>query len=71
MKDLCPWFDAAADVHGTPSISQLNELYPTVLPLLPAAVTPKGRTRNVNQLTWVRVITLIRQEELEAKEKDL
>jgi hypothetical protein len=41
MKNLCTKFDAAAEaVNGTtPSISELNELYARVLPILPATVT--------------------------------
>jgi hypothetical protein len=72
MKTMGTWFDAAAEVNGTtPSISKLNELYARVLPILPASVTSNGRVRNVNQLTWVRVVDIMRDEEkrLEDEEK--
>jgi hypothetical protein len=66
MKYLCTKFDAAAEVNGTtPSISTLNELYARVLPILPASVTSTGRVRNVNQLTWVRVATIMKEQEEE------
>jgi hypothetical protein len=64
MKSMCTQFDNAAGVQGTtPSISQLNELYARVLPILPANLTADGRVRNVNQLTWVRVITVMNRKE--------
>jgi hypothetical protein len=63
MKNLCTKFDAAAEaVNGTtPSISELNELYARVLPILPATVTSTGRVRNVNQLNWVRIVEVMNQ----------
>jgi hypothetical protein len=64
MKNMGTRFDAAAEVNGTtPSISELNELYARVLPILPASVTSNGRVRNVNQLTWVRVTDIMLDEE--------
>lgn len=64
MKSMCTKFDEAAGVEGTtPSISRLNELYARVLPILPANVSAKGRVRNVNQLTWVRVIEVMNRKE--------
>jgi hypothetical protein len=65
MKSMCTKFDEAAGVQegSTPSISRLNELYARVLPILPTNVTAKGRVRNVNQLTWVRVINVMNSEE--------